>query len=127
METREELDDLQEEVIDRFGEPPKPVLNLLQIALLKAKAHEVFLVSVEQKGEQLWLTPYAKAKYQVEKIPELLNAHAPLLGFKKNALMFEYRLPKAPRKNGVPTAAEGERTMTAVKELLESFKMLCEE
>ena len=127
IETREELEDLQEEFIDRFGEPPKPVLNLLQIALLKAKAHEVFLVSVEQKGEQLLLTPYAKAKYQVEKIPELLNAHAPLLGFKKNALMFEYRLPKAPRKNGVPTAAEGERTMTAVKELLESFKMLCEE
>ena len=36
IETLEELEDLQEEFIDRFGEPPKPVLNLLQVALLKA-------------------------------------------------------------------------------------------
>lgn len=124
IETMEELEDLQEEFIDRFGEPPKPVLNLLQVALLKAQAHAVCLVSIEQKGEQLWLTPYARAKYRVEKIPELLEAHAPLLQFKKNALVFEYQLPKVPRKNGVPQAAEGERTLEAAKRLVESFRML---
>ena len=70
IETKEEMEDLQEEFIDRFGEPPKPVLNLLQVALLKARAHAVCLVSVEQKGGQLWLTPYARAKYHVEKIQE---------------------------------------------------------
>ncbi|MDE7211243.1 MAG: transcription-repair coupling factor, partial [Lachnospiraceae bacterium] len=126
IETMEELEDLQEEFIDRFGEPPKPVLNLLQVALLKAQAHAVCLVSVEQKGGELWLTPYARAKYHVEKIPELLAAHAPSLEFKKSALVFEYRLPKAARKNGVFDVVEGEQVLTEAKKLVESFRMLME-
>ncbi len=126
IETMEELEDLQEEFIDRFGEPPKPVLNLLQVALLKAQAHAVCLVSVEQKGGELWLTPYARAKYHVERIPELLAVHAPSLEFKKSALVFEYRLPKAARKNGVFDVVEGEQVLTEAKKLVESFRMLME-
>lgn len=124
IETLEELEDLQEEFIDRFGEPPKPVLNLLQVALLKAQAHAVCLVNLEQKGESLWLTPYARAKYHVEKIPKLLAAHAPALEFKKNALVFEYRLPKAVRKNGVYGVVEGEQALEAAKKLVEGFSIL---
>lgn len=124
IETLEELEDLQEEFIDRFGEPPKPVLNLLQVALLKAQAHAVCLVNIEQKGESLWLTPYARAKYRVEKIPELIAAHAPSLEFKKNALVFEYRLQKPVRRNGVYGAPEGEQVLETAKKLVESFGML---
>lgn len=124
IETLEELEDLQEEFIDRFGEPPKPVLNLLQVALLKAQAHVVCLVNIEQKGESLWLTPYARAKYRVEKIPELIAAHAPSLEFKKNALVFEYRLQKPVRRNGVYGAPEGEQVLETAKKLVESFGML---
>ena len=124
IETLEELEDLQEEFIDRFGEPPKPVLNLLQVALLKAQAHAVCLVNIKQKGESLWLTPYARAKYRVEKIPELISAHAPSLEFKKNALVFEYRLQKPVRRNGVYGAPEGEQVLETAKKLVESFGML---
>lgn len=124
IETMEELEDLQEEFLDRFGDPPKSVQNLLKVALLKSKAHAVYLVSIEQKEGELWLTPYARAKYKVEKIPDLLKAYEPLLQFKKNALCFEYRLPKAARKNGVPTAQEGEIALNYAQALVDDFTML---
>lgn len=124
IETLEELEDLQEEFIDRFGEPPKPVLNLLQVALLKAQAHAVYLVGIEQKGDTLWLTPYARAKYHVERIPELLKLHSPLLDFKKNALVFEYRLPDTGRRNAAYTVHDGEQALAEAKKLVESFRIL---
>ena len=36
IETEAEYDDMLEELVDRFGEPPKPVQNLLQVAGLKS-------------------------------------------------------------------------------------------
>ncbi len=149
--SEEELEDLQEEFIDRFGEPPKPVLNLLEIALLRARAHAVFLTSVEQKGGELWLTPYARAKYRVEKIPELLAAHEPLLEFKKNSLCFVYRLPQTVQKSGKAAAQkaggsaagknasgpvrkndakmlqEGEYALACAKQLIADFSVLLED
>lgn len=124
IETKEEMEDLQEEFMDRFGDPPKPVLNLLQVALLKARAHAVCLVSVEQKGGQLWLTPYARAKYHVEKIQELITRNAPALEFKKSALVFEYQLPKVTRKNGKFDVVEGDRVLKEIERLVESFQIL---
>ena len=43
IESQQEYDDMLEELIDRFGEPPKAVLNLLAIARLKALAHQATL------------------------------------------------------------------------------------
>ncbi len=73
IETEEEMDDMLEEMIDRFGDVPKKVEQLLSIALLKALAHSVSVVSVEQKGEEIRFTMYEKAKVQVERIPLLLD------------------------------------------------------
>ena len=37
----EEYDEMVDELTDRFGELPRSALNLLEIALIKAQAHEV--------------------------------------------------------------------------------------
>ena len=42
-------DDLLDEIVDRYGEPPKGVLNLIDIALLRAKAQEVGITDIRQK------------------------------------------------------------------------------
>jgi len=73
IENEEEMDDMLEELIDRFGDVPKKVQQLLSIALLKALAHRVYVVSVEQKGEMFRFTMYEKAKVHVERIPALLE------------------------------------------------------
>ena len=73
IENEEEMDDMLEELIDRFGDVPKKVQQLLSIALLKALAHSAYVVSVEQKGEMFKFTMYEKAKVHVERIPLLLE------------------------------------------------------
>ena len=72
IETEEEQEDMLEELIDRFGDPPRKVQQLLMIAQLKAKAHAAYVISVEQKGDEYKFTMYEKARVNVAKIPELL-------------------------------------------------------
>lgn len=123
--TEEEFRDLQEEFIDRFGDLPKPVNNLLHIALLKAKAQQVYLVSLEQKGDSVWLTPYQKAKYQVEKIPELLENRKPYLKFHTGSVpAFELLLPRETKRPGTPAAVDKLPFLEKIKDLLEDFKIL---
>ncbi len=73
VETTEESDEMIEELIDRFGEPPQPVMNLLRIACLKAQAHRAFVQDITQRGEEIKITMYERAKIDVAKIPQLLE------------------------------------------------------
>ena len=73
LETEDEKTDMIDELVDRFGEPPKSVMNLLNIAILKAKAHEAFIMEVASKKEQLQFAMYPQAKIDVEGIPKLLS------------------------------------------------------
>ncbi|MBQ9118753.1 MAG: transcription-repair coupling factor [Lachnospiraceae bacterium] len=122
----EEFEDLQEELEDRFGELPKPVNHLLYIALIKAKAHECYLTSMVQQGENIKLVPHIKAKYYMERLQELINLRAPNLQFVNGtAPYFLYRMPKEQRN--APKLAPGKvRLFEEIKKLLEDFRILCE-
>ena len=85
IESKEEMDDMIEELIDRFGDLPKKVEMLLEVAGLKALAHEVYVTSVEQKGETYTFTMFEKAKVQPERIPELLRQYCDALSFRADA------------------------------------------
>ena len=52
----EDADDLLDEIVDRYGEPPKGVLNLVAVALLRAKAKECAITDIRQKGGEIWFT-----------------------------------------------------------------------
>ena len=45
-----DADDLLDEIIDRYGEPPKGVLNLIDVALLRAQARKAGIKDIRQKG-----------------------------------------------------------------------------
>ena len=45
-----DADDLLDEIIDRYGDPPKGVLNLIDIALLRANARKLHIVDIRQKA-----------------------------------------------------------------------------
>ncbi len=51
-----DADDLLDEIIDRYGEPPKGVLNLVEIALLRANARKVGVVDIKQKANEVYFT-----------------------------------------------------------------------
>lgn len=56
IRTQEDADDLLDEIIDRYGDPPKGVLNLVDIALLRANARKVGVTDIRQKGNEIQFT-----------------------------------------------------------------------
>ena len=47
---------LLDEVIDRYGEPPKGVLNLIEVALLRANARKAGVCDIKQKASEVFFT-----------------------------------------------------------------------
>ena len=56
IRTQEDADDLLDEIIDRYGDPPKGVLNLIEIALLRANARAVGIKDIRQKAGEVHFT-----------------------------------------------------------------------
>ncbi len=81
IENEEEGEEMLEELIDRFGDPPKSVTNLLLIAQLKARAHQAYIREIIQKGMEFKLVLYERAKIDVAKIPELVDCYKTRLKF----------------------------------------------
>ena len=71
IETDEEYMDMQDELIDRFGDIPQPVENLLQVAELKAMAHRAYVTEVDINRQEIRLELFSKARLDVSGIPAL--------------------------------------------------------
>jgi transcription-repair coupling factor (superfamily II helicase) len=65
--------DMQEEMEDRFGDPPRPVLNLLDVALLKAEAHSLGAVSIAQRQRNVVVTFKPDANVDLDKLTQLVT------------------------------------------------------
>ena len=73
IETNEEADDMMDELIDRFGEPPAEVRNLISVALLKAEAHRIFITEIRQNGSEFRITFCPDADINAAAIPDLVG------------------------------------------------------
>lgn len=82
IESRPDYDDMLEELIDRFGELPKAVLNLLAIARMKALAHQAYVTEIKQMGKEVRITLYEKARVNPAGIPALLQKYRRCIQFK---------------------------------------------
>ena len=121
IENEEEMDDMLEELIDRFGDVPRKVQQLLHIALLKAFAHSVYVTAVEQKTDTIKIVMYEKAKVDPKKIPGLLEAYHGNLVLKAEATpYFLYQ------KKGKNKKEKSEDVLELVKKLLNDIKTLLE-
>lgn len=121
IENEEEMEDMVEELIDRFGDIPKKVQQLLQIANLKALAHSAYVTGVEQKNEVFKITMYENARVLPEKIPGLIQAYGNSLVFKpENPPYFLYQ------KKGRNKKEKDTDTLELVKKLLNDIKSLLE-
>lgn len=73
ISTQDEYEDMLDELMDRFGEPPKSVQSLLVIALLKARAHALGITELTQKDDEIHLIFYEKAKISPDKVSDFLK------------------------------------------------------
>lgn len=81
IENEDEYMDMQDELIDRFGDIPKPVEHLLQIATLKAIAHQAYVMEVSINRQEIRLNMYPKACIQVDQIPNWIKKYEGNLQF----------------------------------------------
>lgn len=95
IENQAECDDIKEELMDRFGEIPKSVENLLRISLIRVQAHLLFATDLKGKNEEIRFTMKQDARIDVIKIPELLAKYQKKLDFSpKGVPVFTYRYKK---------------------------------
>ena len=119
IESEEELADMTEELIDRFGDIPKKVQQLLVIASLKSLAHSVYVTAIEQKGEEIRFTMYEKAKIDPSGIPKFLDSY-------KNDLIFRAEEPPyfLYCRKGRNKKSNTENVLDTVRRILEDLKKL---
>ena len=77
-----DVEDVREELIDRFGEIPLPARNLLRVALIRSVASRLDLVELNGSGGRLRIIPDPRARgLKVENIPLLLKMYKNRLSF----------------------------------------------
>lgn len=92
ISSEEELADMSDELMDRYGSIPDCAANLLQIALIKAIAHKIGITEVKGGLDtsvfpsvyRTFLKISPKAEIKSEKIPEFVDSFGGAMTFKVN-------------------------------------------
>ena len=53
IRSEEDADDMTDELVDRFGDPPRSVNNLIQVALMRGEAAEAGVLEITQKSGRM--------------------------------------------------------------------------
>ena len=119
IESEEEMSEMLDELLDRFGEIPKKAYQLLRIASLKALANSVYITAIEEKEWGYRLVMYEKANVNPGKIPELIDRYQGNLELKGETVpYFIYR------RRGKKVTLSDDENIEFVKNLLNDFKLL---
>lgn len=81
IENRKERDDMRDELLDRFGEIPGAVDNLLRIALIRVAGHKLYMTEIKGKNERITFRFKPDAEIDPLGIPELLKKYGDKLLF----------------------------------------------
>ncbi len=117
IENKGESEDMKEELLDRFGEIPKSVDNLLRIALIRVKAHKLYMPEVKGKNEEIRFSLNRDAKIRVENIPALLEQYPKLSFQPKGTPLFSFRYKKCGK-----VERDAEMLLAFTEELLEAME-----
>ena len=123
IETDDEYMDMQDELIDRFGDIPKSVDNLLRVAELKAMAHRAYVTEVDINTQEIRIELYPKAKLDVTGIPALIAEYKTALRFaqgEKPVLFYQDKGKK--HKDCEPMMEKAKELLGKLGELAESRK-----
>ncbi len=118
IENTEEKEQILEELIDRFGDPPRAVGNLLLLAEYKAMAHQHYFTEVAQKGEEVRFTLFERAKADAAKIPGFVARYGGKMKFyaDKKLPCFVYRMNQNSRQK--------ENAMDVIEQVLQDAEDL---
>ena len=114
---QEEYEDMQDELIDRFGEMPRQVENLLKIVLIKATAHEAYITEITGNKTKLKFTMHPTAPIETEKIPEILSKYNRRLKLIPDKTPYFEYIPMKPAK-------DADELMENMRKVIEDIRSL---
>lgn len=94
IENQSECDDMREELLDRFGETPTAVQNLLRIAMIRVNAHKLYITELKGRNGEIQFILKLDAEIRPEQIPLLLKKHDKLSFSAKGVPYFLFRYKK---------------------------------
>ena len=68
-------DDVIDELIDRFGDPDKPVMNLLNVSYIKSLCEKLYVENLSMRGDSLVMRFSEEANLDVVKLVEALSGN----------------------------------------------------
>lgn len=81
IESEEELSDMKDELVDRYGSLSTPAVNLLNVALIKSMAHKIGIMEMKGTIEdgpsgcyKTVMKVYPKAEINTEAIPDFIDS-----------------------------------------------------
>ena len=84
-----------EDLMDRFGEVPTPAHNLLKIAILRAKAHSLYITELNARFGKIKISMKEDAPVKADFMQSLLVRKKENLSFQmKPVPTFNYTYPK---------------------------------
>ncbi len=104
-----DADDLMDELIDRYGDPPRPVNNLISVALLRAAASDNGISDIGQKGLTL---SFQLARFDLQRVSELCGQTA-----YRNRLLFS----AGEKPSLALRLRKGEDALRAAQKLVEDY------
>lgn len=116
IRTDDDASDLLDELLDRYGEAPRSVLALLDVALLRSAAARAGVSDISQKGDAL--------RFQLEVFqPEALAAVCSLAKYRRRLVLAAAGETPALTLKLRP----GEDVLEAASELAEDLRLAAEE
>ena len=76
IENERDNDEISDELMDRFGELPRTVRNLLLIAELKASAHAASIVEINQRSREVRLTVRPEPTFDTMQLGRIVGSFA---------------------------------------------------
>ena len=76
IENDKDYEEISDELMDRFGELPKTVQNLLLIAELKASAHAASISEIKQRSREVKLTVIAEPTFDTMQLGRIIGSFA---------------------------------------------------
>ncbi|QSX07436.1 DEAD/DEAH box helicase [Alkalibacter rhizosphaerae] len=113
IDTSQEADEIREELIDRYGDLPQPVLNLIDIALVKNMAAHIGVEQIKESRDQIRLV-FAQGHYlEPLEIKELIKTE-----------QVKFNPTDAQMTLSIPRAGAGRANLSPLRSLIEKIKDL---
>lgn len=81
IECQKDYHDVMDELVDRFGDPEPCVVNLLQVALTKAKAHRCFMTDVRATQTEITMKLVKEAPLNGQDMMRFMNEYGGRIRF----------------------------------------------